>query len=148
MAIKVLGQENSVSVANTGEDPSNLQLANCASGNIVGDCVYVAADQTSGRLNVQKADITDGNKMPSVGIITSKETDTACTVRVGGIAEDIYSGMESGVPYYVGNDGRPTDVSPAEPGSGEIHVQPIGTTLSSDIIRINPSGVLCVLTAN
>jgi hypothetical protein len=108
---------------------------NCQPANVVGDLVRVYGPRVSALYRVDKADPTALATMPVWGVLMSKESPTVCLVQGSGIVEDIWTGLTPGKVYFVGLDGRPTDVPPI--GTGVL-VQRIGVALDVNALRLQP----------
>ena len=106
-------------------------LADCLATDAIGDFVYVTADEISGRIQVSKVDITDSNKMPAFGVITSKPSTTTCTVQTSGEVSGVYTGMTPQALIFVGSDSRLSELSPDPPPATTYYVQSAGQVLSS-----------------
>ena len=106
--------------------------ANCLVTDVAGDCVYISGEMVAGRYQVSRADPTNPNKMPALGVIVGKTAPTVCTVQTLGPLSSAYSGLIPGKELYVDLDGRPTHIPPAV-------AQGIGVALSSTDVLIIPS---------
>jgi hypothetical protein len=109
--------------------------ATCTSLDNVGDLVYIAG---SGMI-VSRADPTNNSKMPAVGCIISKSSDTDCEVQVGSVVTNVYSGLVPGKIYFVGTDGSITVSRPTPQIGRSLLVQPVGVALDISKFLINPS---------
>ncbi len=67
----------------------------------------------------------------AVGILKTKLSATSCLIQLFGSIEG-YSGLQTGYPVFVGEDGTPTTTKPS---SG--HLQTIGTALSNSRILLD-----------
>lgn len=72
---------------------------NCATTVNVGDIVYVSGNNT-----IDKADNTNINTIPCIGIVGSKPTATTAIVKSSGKLSG-FSGIIPGQRYYVGTNG-------------------------------------------
>jgi len=109
----------------------NLALAACLAADAVGDIVYVRDVFSGTRYRVGAADPSDGDKMPGVAVILSKQSPTACWVRFQGLT-DLYTGLTPGEAYFVGSDSQPAAAGDANfPGAGS-QKQQIGVATDDD----------------
>jgi len=113
--------------------PQNF-LANCQTGDSVGDLVYSSGGMVGGYYTVTKVDISDPSKMPAVGMIVAKVSPTICVVQVGGEIKDIYSGFVPGRHCFVGTDARLTQVVPTAPPTGVRYSQPAAYAIASNVL--------------
>jgi len=111
--------------------------ANCLSSDAIGDVVHISGDSVSGRVQVTKVDILDYSKMPGVGVIVSKASATDCMILRYGILN--VAGLLPGKTYFVGADGRPTNIPPVAPSGGKAFVQVVGVAMDSSRLLLNPS---------
>ena len=119
-------------------DVSFSLQANCLPNDHVGDVVYIRGDSVGEIIQVERADIGDAAKMPGIGVITSKSSDTECIVIRGGIVPVV--GFLPGKLYFVGPDGRPSPISPIfRQLFPKSLIQPIGIALSSDRLLLHLS---------
>jgi hypothetical protein len=82
--------------------------AACSIADIVGNGVYVSGPRSGGLITVRTVDITDSAKMPCVGIIESKSSDTSCTVRTDLELTDLPFAFTVGKRVFVTNSGLST----------------------------------------
>lgn len=102
-------------------------------GIAIGTCVSVAS--SSGiSIVVDKADIFDVSRMPSVGILISKSSDTLGTIIYSGTYTVL--GLSKGIKYFVGTNGVLTDVAPIATVSS-VFVQSVGVALSDNSLLIS-----------
>ena len=106
----------------------------CVSTDEAGDLVYVRGDlDTEGRWRVERANCFDESKMPAVGIIVSKSSDTVGIMRrVGKI--DIFTGLDITKHYFVGQDGELQEGAPTAPSGSVAVAQRIGIPLDPDVL--------------
>jgi hypothetical protein len=112
---------------------------------LVGHAVYISDTLIGGMAQVEKADITDINKMPVVGIVIYKADATHCTVqRTGRVNLSPRVDLVPSKRYFVGYDSKPTDVSPGSEISptGECFIQPLGVATSNSTIELLIAGTL------
>jgi hypothetical protein len=69
-------------------------------------------------------------------MIVQKLTPTVCFVKFGGMVEGVYSDLTPGELLFVGDGGGLDDEMPA--GSSK-YVQSVGTSLGSDVFRLEPN---------
>lgn len=122
-----------------GPGGANRFQAQLVPGISLGTCVSV---HSSAGVNivVDKADITDISKMPAVGILMSKSSDTLGTIICSGIFSS--SGLDKGKRYFVGEDGVLSNFAPI-PTSTSVFVQSVGVALSeSSLLVAMPSDIV------
>ena len=111
-------------------------IAHCTVATQVGMCVHIIdPDLVAPALrdipNVEPADITDGTKMPSAGIVISKNGDSYCTIVVSGDV-GVFSTLLPGKAYFVGPDSYPA-YTPLNI-SGTYYFQRVGLAISPTVI--------------
>lgn len=119
--------------------------AACAETDAIGDLVYVSGSMQDGDLAVNRADIKQFNKMPSVAIIVSKLSPTRCVVQTGGEVKGVYSNLSPGKVYFAGQTGRPVVDPPVPPPGQYLYLQPIGIALGEDVLSLRPQLNLTML---
>lgn len=107
--------------------------ATCLSGDLAGDCVRISGGVVAGAPQVRKVDISSYTGMPAVGIITVKTSATTCLVAYFGGLQS--TGLTPGATYFVGADGRPTNIRPVGPA----FIQIVGVALFETVLMLNPS---------
>jgi len=103
----------------------------CVVSDLVGDFVYISGERVDDKWTVTKADPEDETKMPAVGVLIEKNSDTdgviqlmgVCTLFSGlDVTKDIYvlgpSGIQVGLPVIGSND--------------YVIIQQVGIPISSD----------------
>lgn len=121
-------------------------LAQCQASDAVGDAVYVAGPASGTRFTVSKVDIDDAGKMPAIGVIIQKSSDTECVVQFQGIVRNIYEAMIPQKPLFIGTDSRPSYNIPPRPLSGRRFVQHIAHALSETTVLISVRNPLILTT--
>ena len=117
-------------------DITTIADAICQPGNVVGDWVFL--EQANDPYTVDSADPSDLDKMPSVGVIVSKSTSTACKIQWRGMTEAIFTGLSIGKIYFLGSDSKLASQPPA-PGVGEsYYVQPVCIATSATTVDVQP----------
>lgn len=127
--------------ARFGSRISEVRIADCTVGESVGDFVFVVGAPVAGRDQVQRADPSDYDRMPAVGVITRKPTSTTCLVQWFGETPPIFTGLSAGEIYFVGYDSKIAEVPPTPVTTG-MFVQPIGVALSPDKLYVQPDNHL------
>lgn len=127
--------------ARFGYRAADVRSADCSSAEAVGDFVCISGPQVSNRDQVQKADPSDYDKLPAVGVIISKSSPTTCLVQWMGETPAIFSGLSAGEPYFLGADSKLAEVPPP-PVSQDMFVQVVAVALSADRAYIRPEGNL------
>lgn len=107
----------------------------CLSGDVVGDVVCMRDVLTlTGRWRVQRADPTQDERMPGVGVLVRKETPTTGVMQRMGIMRGVVAGMSPVIPVFIGSDGRLTQVLPVPDPGGTVIVQRFGIAISGDTL--------------
>lgn len=119
-----------------------LQSATCSASDAVGHFVYIAGPRVAGALQVARADITTIAKMPAVGVITSKQSDTACTVLLLGEYEPGVT-LTPNQRVWVGLNGFVALTRPSAPA----FLQVVGQALDEARVLVSPSKDLCKVIA-
>lgn len=117
--------------------------ADCTATEQVGNCVYISAAESSGKVQVRTCDITNPSKMPLWGLIIEKPTPTtAVVIAVGPIDASTWTPSVTfavGQPVVIGFDGRPTTTAPV-PGLGQsLELQALGMAHSTNKFVLSPS---------
>lgn len=119
----------------------NIALGACLASDSVGDVVYIRTVFNGTRYRIEAADPSDGDKMPGVAVILSKQSPTACVIQFQGFL-DLYSGLDPGEPYFVGTDSQPAKVGDANfPGAGT-QKQQIGVATDDDELLFRAMDVI------
>ena len=130
-------------VGGGGTDSQQFFEANCLATDVPGDFVRVSAPDMGEGATVTAVDIRDSAKMPTLGILVSKSSDTVCTVQRYGrfdMASLGVTNLIAGKRYFVGLDSRillgipSAETSP----SGYVMVQPIGVAVGPSVIDLRP----------
>lgn len=116
----------------------NLGLADCLAGDGVGALVYITGDRVGQFYQVATVDPSDRDKMPAVGMIIQKMTTTTCVIQFDGNVESVYSGLTPGELLFAGDGGGLDDEMPT-PSGGPRYVQTVGSSLGSDVFRLEPN---------
>jgi hypothetical protein len=109
-----------------------FETVDCLAGDAIGDLVYCSGMPVGGDLQVAKADATDPDKRPPIGVIASKVSSTECTIQYGGLTEELYAGLTPGKTYWLGSAGLPVEDPP-----GGHPCQYIGVAVSDKVIALN-----------
>ena len=99
------------------------------------DLVCVSSTATTS-IKVAQASSDDEAKMPVVGVLISKNSETEGVIVSSAVVE--LSGLIPGATYFVGASGSITNTSPA-PYTGSVFVQPIGVALTQTKLLLNLS---------
>jgi hypothetical protein len=114
-----------------------VRPATCSAAESVGDFVYLAGNQVNGVDTVSKANPLDLSKMPAVGTIIKKISDTDCFVQWGGETPAMFSGLQTGKRYFLGSDAKPS-LAPPDPSPGlPARAQSIGIALTADKLYVS-----------
>jgi hypothetical protein len=110
--------------------------ANCPSGALVGDMVYISGDQIGGFYQVGLCDIREDNKR-TVGMIVEKQSPTQCTVQKSGDVTNLYSGLTPGRQIFLGlgTGARLTQIVPNY--SPKVYIERAGIALASNVIDLH-----------
>lgn len=126
----------------TPQAPSTHKIewqANCSSTLSVGDLV-ISEEHEAGILSVTKIDIALASKMPAIGIVSSKDSDTSCIVVSAGLVSA--SGLIPGATYFASTSGTVTSTVPV-PTTSPLFLQTIGVAVSSDLLLVQlPSSIV------
>jgi len=123
-------------VARFGLKCIDIRGADCSLAELVGDFVYLVGPPVGGRDQVRKVDPSDVLKMPAVGVIINKLTDTFCQVQWMGETPAIFESLTTGKPHYVGPDARVTGVVPISPTG--LFAQIVGLATSPTRFYVRP----------
>jgi hypothetical protein len=123
----------STSVIEDAEAP-----AICTALESVEDVVYISGNPVSGVIQVRTVDPTLRSKMPGIGIIISKSSDTDCRIKLFGVIENFYTGLTANGPLYVGIDGRLTHTPPTPTVGSSVYKQIFGEAFGADMIMVSP----------
>jgi hypothetical protein len=113
--------------------------AACAPSDAVGDLVYVTGPAIAGVMQVSRVDIGNAQRLPAVGIITTKSSLSNCRVILSGVVPG--AGLTPGARYFAGSDGRPTATRPLAAPGGRF-IQSVGVALDEARLAIAPSTFL------
>ena len=113
--------------------------ATCPSGLVVKDFVYITGPAISGIYQVARADVTDYNKLPAVGVVIEKPTPTTCKIQWQGEVT-VFTGLTPHKVYFLATTGQITDVPPSPVTN--LYVQTVGTALDVGVLLISPQLVL------
>jgi len=122
-------------------DPDVVRKAECTASDSVGDFVCIVDDPPNGVDLVGKADPADFDKMPAVGVIISKPSDTDCLVQWIGETPDIFTGLSSGEIYFLGADSRIAEVPPV-PTAIPLFVQTLAVATAPTRCYVKPENML------
>ena len=116
-----------------GTSGDQILEAFCFSTDAVGDAVYVTGNKVGDLYQVTKVDIDDITTMPAIGIVIEKPTPTAttCTIQLGGVIRDVYTGLTPQKPLFIGTDSRLTHAVTGYPTSGRRAQQMMGQALAT-----------------
>jgi len=129
---------------NLAQNGSDFLRGECTAAEAVGDPVYISGDRTGDVYPVRKADADDEDKMPAVGIIIQKLTATDCVVQMQGPVYGIFSGLDSKIPYKVGNGGGLSRTAPVPGVNGYAYIQFMGKPLSDDVFFVRPDNLITI----
>jgi hypothetical protein len=119
------------------DSTKEIRQSICTIAESLGDCVYLLGTE-DGKDIVRKADPAMDEKVPVVGIVISKESDTSCRVQWLGESPSLYSGLDIGKVYFLDEDGKIVLI-PGRPVAGYYWVQAVGKATTSSRIYISPS---------
>jgi hypothetical protein len=104
----------------------------CLAGDTVGMPVYLSAADT-----IAQADADNAAKIPAIGIISSKDSDTQANVRFCGIVPDAGAFTAGAIQYLSTTAGALTETPPAAPAA-----TPVGIAINTTDLLVLPLGVL------
>lgn len=114
------------------------QEVECLSGNQIGDWVYISGEPVGDRWTVDKADIYDRDKMPTMGVLIEKTDTTQGIIQIIGPC-DIFTGLDiTESTAWLGSTGIQYTVPNPGPG-GYAVVQRIGKAIAEDVFWISGS---------
>lgn len=116
--------------------------AECLMSDSVGNVVYIRDDLSAGRYSVETADPASFSKMPAIGMIIGKSSDTLCTIQFRGEISGIYSGLTPGELLFVGDTGALVSSMPTPTPSVKKFAQIMGVALASNIVGLDPDFTL------
>jgi len=107
----------------------------CTLTESIGDVVYYSSTNT-----VAQADASDLSTSRVIGFIESKQSDTVCTVRIGGFT--VTSGLSVGNRYFLST--TPGQISMTPPtNSGNVIVK-VGTAKSASSFHVEVASDLVI----
>jgi len=107
----------------------------CTVSEIIGDAVYFSFDNT-----VSKANASDLSTSKVIGFIESKQNDTECTVRIGGILSK--TGIVAGNRYFLSTtSGQISSTPPTAPGNVVVK---LGTAKSTELFHVEIASDLVI----
>jgi len=124
--------------ARFGYNPNDVRPAECTAAESVGDIVCIADDPPNGLDIVAKADPSDFNKMPGVGIIIRKSSSTRCVVQWRGETPNLFTGLSSGEVYFVGTNSQLAELPPA-PAGAPLFTQFMGVATAPTRFFVRPN---------
>lgn len=127
--------------ARFGYDAKVIRRAQCTAAEAVGDLVCIADDPPNGYHVVAKADPSDYDKMPVVGVIISKQSPTMCLVQWTGETPDLFTGLASGEIYFLGADSKLAEVPPV-PTTVPLFTQPVAVATAPTRVFVRPENNL------
>ena len=128
-----------VNAASVPRSEKILGRATCLASDAIGNCVRISAPKTGHIYNVETVDISTSGSPPAVAIVIKKYSATDCAVQFHGPMRAIYTGLNSGVAYLVGTDGRISSIGDANyPVSGSDFFQFIGVATSDNELLVHP----------
>lgn len=127
--------------ARFGSRAVDVRAADCTVSEGVGDFVFIVGNPVGGRDQVRKADPSDYDRMPAVGVVILKPTTTSCLVQWLGETPPIFSGLSAGEIYFLGSDSKVAETPPL-PSTSNMFVQTIGVAAASDRLYVKPESNL------
>jgi hypothetical protein len=124
-------------VVRFGKKSQDITQAICSPAEQVGSWVYKNGE-VDGLDWVRMADPLMKSKVPAIGVIIEKSTDTLCKVQWAGETPESFSGLTPGAVYFLGADALLSN-SPPQPNAGSfVYLQPLATAVSDKKVRIAP----------
>ena len=118
--------------------------ADCLLSDVVGNAVYITGPVVAGVYQVSTADPQDAAKMPAVGVIVEKVSDTECFVQSVGELTDVYAGLTPGRQVFVEVGGTVGQTYPTAMVGGTVRIQYVGLALAADAVFLCPNFLLSV----
>jgi len=133
-------------VRRRNQQPAGQQTfrASCTAAELPGKLVYIAGELPDGTPVVSLAHCYDMAKVPAVGMVTAKPSDTEAVVQTSGLVRDLFSGLEVGKTYKLGVDGSIRRIAPTAPGIGFAVIQFVGVAVSESVLLLQPQPQLGV----
>lgn len=129
------GSQGATGLQGTAGDNRVAFTAELEPGMSVLDLVSVSSTATTS-IKVAQASSNDETKMPVVGILVSKNSETEGVIVSSAIVE--LSGLTPGTTYFVGPYGSITNTAPV-PYTGTAYIQSIGVALTQNKLLLNIS---------
>jgi len=128
---------------------SSAVKAYCFNSDLPGHAVRILGNKVGGLFQVTKVNIASLNHTESVavGIIASKASASTCVVVLSGLLTGVYSGLDYGIPLFIGDDSYLYNVPPIRPISGTKMIQFIASAMASDTILVRsctPTRIIAV----
>ena len=118
----------------------------CLSSDLVGNVVYIAGPSVGGLMTVETADITSQSKMPAIGVVFSKSSDTRCKIHLFGDVDAPNVLATSDV--WVSPTGKMTHIIPSNPPVNTIYIrQRLGTAPLDGLVLFRPTLSVTVITS-
>ena len=127
--------------AQFGGRPRDIRAAECSAAEAVGDLVCIYDDPPNGYDIVRKADPSDFNLMPAVGVVISKTSPTRCFVQWSGETPALFTGLSSGEIYFLGANAKLAELPPV-PGPSSMFVQTVAVATSPTKVYVKPENNL------
>lgn len=127
--------------ARFGYSDADIRMAECSVSEAVTDLVCIAGDPPNGYDMVTKADPSNYDKLPAVGVIIEKTAADRCLVMWRGETPEIFTGLESGEIYFLGTDAKLADVPPV-PITVPLFAQPVAVATAPTRAYIKPDNSL------
>lgn len=109
----------------------------CTSAEAIGKVIYVTGNPTQGIYPVRTADSGDEDKVPGVGVVIRKYSETDCLIQRFGEIHNVFSGLEVNKTYKLNADGDLQRFIPAVGPGGYSFVQFIGTAIAEDVLWLS-----------
>jgi len=120
---------------------ADLRPARCTAVETVGDFVCIYGPKLGGVDQVRKADPSDYDLLPAVGVVVDKADAEHCTVQWMGETPPIFSGLSEGEIYFLGANSKIAEVPP-NPGGTPMFVQAVAVATTGDRAYIRPENNL------
>ncbi len=122
---------------NSLSQSSKFFRGTCTTAEEVGKIVYINGDPSGELYPVRTASSSDSAKVPGIGVVIKKYSDTDCLVQMSGEVRNIFTGLEINKTYKLDHDGGIRRLIPDVGPGGYAYVQFIGTAISSNTLWLN-----------
>jgi hypothetical protein len=120
------------------EASGEVFAAACTAAEAIGDWVHIAGPAVAGLPYVERADPSQLDRMPAVGMVLSKASSTRCLVGTSGVVAQAGPPLTPGGRYFVGLDGRLL-LGPPAAGPGPVFWQTVAVAVDEGHVELSVS---------